>query len=146
MKINSERMKDLAKLKVLKGLMIALAIFSFVGLPVVINVWPAGWIWEPSQPDYEGMIGAIYAGLSVVLLWAVRDPIRHIAIVYAFIVSSIFHGGFMAYLAATQEDEIMHLAGDVFFNFAIAVLFFLFIPWGMLKEEDKTFLKSRQVT
>ncbi len=133
-------MDDQTKLRVLRRLMIALVIFSFVGLPVMINLWPAGWLWEPSQPDYEGMIGAIYAGFALVLLWAARDPIRHIVIVYAYIVSSIFHGSFMAYLALSQEGEIVHLYGDILFNFAIAVLFFLFIPWGMLEAKDKTFL------
>jgi len=133
-------MDELLKLKVLKRLMIGLAIFSFVGLPIVINLWPAGWIWEPSQPDYEGMIGAIYGGFALALLWASRNPVRHIVIVYGYILSSVFHGGFMTYLALTQPGETSHLYGDVLFNFAVAVLLFLFIPWRMVEVEDRTFL------
>jgi hypothetical protein len=133
-------MEDQTKLKVLKKLMVALALFSLVGLPIVIKLWPAGWIWEPPQPAYEGMIGAIYVGFSLALLWAAKDPIRHIVIVYGFILSSIFHGGLMAYLAVTQEGALAHLYGDVLFNFAIVVLFIYFIPWGMLEAEDKTIL------
>ncbi len=130
-------MSGTTKLKVLKVLMLAIGIFSIVGIPVVIMIWPGGWIWEPSQPDYEGMIGAIYLGFSLCLLWAVRNPIRHIIIVWGFILASIFHGGFMAYLALTKEGATAHLWGDVLFNVLIAALFLIFMPWGMLREKQK---------
>lgn len=128
-------MSDTTKLKTLKVLMIAVGIFSVVGVPVAIILWPAGWIWEPSQPDYEGMIAVIYLGFALCLFWAVRNPVRHIIIVWGFILSSILHGGFMAYLALTQENEIQHLWGDVLFNFFIVALFLIFMPWGMLREQ-----------
>ncbi len=130
-------MSNSTKLKVFKGLILAIGIFGIAGVPVAIALWPGGWLWEPSQPDYEGMIGAIYLGFAICLLWAVRNPVRHIIIVWGFILSSIFHGAFMAYLALTQEAEIAHLWGDVLFMVIIVALLLIFMPWGLLREKQK---------
>ncbi len=48
-----------------------------------------------------------------------------------------FHIGMMAVYALIDKGEVQYLAGDVPYTIGIAVLFLVFIPWKMLKQEQK---------
>lgn len=130
-------MTDQMRLRVLKVIMVATGIFFVVGIFPLTRIWSAGWRWEPFHPAYEGMIGAIYVALAICLIWGARNPVRHILIIWFTIISSILHGAVMVFYALAQPGAIMHLAGDVLFLFVVAVLFLIFIPWGMLREQQK---------
>ena len=101
-----------------------------LGIPFVLDVWPAGFRWaHPSvHPPYERMIVAIYISLGICLVLGARDPVKHAIILDFTIISSILHGAVMTYDSFAQEGEMMHLAGDVPLLFALAGLFFFLHP------------------
>jgi uncharacterized membrane protein len=49
----------------------------FLSLPILMAVWPSGWIWLPRQTEYEQMMIGVYGTLGVFLLWASRCPEKH---------------------------------------------------------------------
>lgn len=58
-------------------------------------IWPAGWGWEPRQPEYEQMIMGIYATLGVFLIFSARNPMEHLSLIWFTICSCFVHGGIM---------------------------------------------------
>ena len=96
-------------------LQVALLICGAVALLVypLMALWPAGWAWTPSQPEYEQMIAGIYATLGVFLIRAARDPQAHLSLIWFTVWSSLVHGGIMAIQSLADPSEHGHLLGDV---------------------------------
>jgi len=70
-----------------KHLQVALIVFGLIfllGVYPLTVLWPAGWAWHHGRSEYLEMIIAIYATLGVFLLFASRNPERHV---------SLAHGG-----------------------------------------------------
>lgn len=87
-------------------------IFIF-GIGALNRVWPSGWAWAPEQPAYLHMIWGIYVTLGVFLLWAARDPARHVSLIWFTIWSSVVHAAVMAVHSFTDPGQMGHLWGDV---------------------------------
>jgi sterol desaturase/sphingolipid hydroxylase (fatty acid hydroxylase superfamily) len=79
----------------LKYLSVALRIFGIIFIvgiyAMMMWIWPAGWGWEPRQPEYEQMIMGIYATLGVFLILAARNPMAHLSLIWFNIWSSFVH-------------------------------------------------------
>jgi hypothetical protein len=107
-----------------RWLRIALVVFGVAFLLVypLMLVWPSGWAWKPSQPEYEQMIVGIYATLGVFLLRASREPAAHLSLIWFTIWSSAVHGGIMLVQAIVDPTERGHLPGDVAALLLVAIV------------------------
>ena len=117
----------------LGALRIALVVFGLTFLLVypLMVLWPSGWMWRPSQHEYEQMIVGIYATLGVFLLWASRAPAAHLSLIWFTVWSSIVHGGIMAVQALVDAGEHGHLMGDVPALVLVAVVLGVLTPRGV---------------
>ena len=100
----------------LKYLRIALVVFGAImtfGFYPLSLIWPSGWVWHPGQSDYLMMIMGIYATLGVFLLFAARDPLKHLSLIWFTVWSSLVHGGIMAFQSLSSPEHAGHLLGDV---------------------------------
>jgi len=88
-------------------------VIFLVGATALTRLWPSGWVWHPENAAYLQMILGIYATLGVFLLFAARDPGRHLSLIWFTIWSSVVHATIMAVHAFTDPGEMGHLAGDV---------------------------------
>jgi hypothetical protein len=84
-----------------------------LALPILTRVWPAAWMWEPRQPEYEQMIIGVYVTLGVFVLLASRDPLRHLSLIWFTAWSSLVHGGIMLVQALRDPLERANLVGDI---------------------------------
>lgn len=116
------------RLLVLKPVLIITGVAFSVGLPVLTVVWPAAWMWEPRQSEYEQMIGGIYVTLGVFVLLSARQPLRHLSLIWFAAWSSIVHGGIMAVQAAVDSAERANLIGDVPFLLLVGVVLAVLTP------------------
>ena len=110
----------------LRGLRIALfitgLIFLFALYPF-INIWPVeGWRWTPEQREYEEMIVGIYATLGLFLIWAVKEPLKHLSLIWFTVWSSAVHATIMTWQALRDSSEHAHLWGDIPALFLIAAV------------------------
>ena len=112
----------------------ALAVFGIAFLLIypLMQVWPSGWMWQPSQPEYEQMMVGIYATLGVFLLWASRCPEAHLSLIWFTVWSSAVHGGIMAVQAIADPAERGHLLGDVAALILIAIVLGSLTPRGVV--------------
>ncbi len=94
------------------ALLIAGLIFLVGLLPLTI-VWPAGFMWEPRQAEYEQMIIGVYAVLGIFLIIASRDPAEHRSLIWFAVWSSLIHGLIMLAQALRDPVERPNLMGDV---------------------------------
>jgi hypothetical protein len=101
------------RLSVLKVVLAVTGVTFVVGLPILTRVWPAAWMWEPRQSEYEQMIVGVYVTLGVFVLLASRDPLRHLSLIWFTAVSSLVHGGIMLVQALLDPLERPNLIGDV---------------------------------
>ncbi len=95
---------------------IVLLVFGLVfifGVWPLMMFWPAGWQWQPSQPEYEQMVLGVYATLGVFLVLASRNPAQHRSLILFAAWSSLVHSGIMAVQAIRDAAERGHLIGDV---------------------------------
>ncbi len=116
--------------KALRIVLIAFGIAFLMVYPMMI-VWPSGWAWQPSQPEYEQMLIGIYATLGIFLLWASRKPEAHLSLIWFTVWSSAVHGGIMAVQAVVDPAERGHLPGDVAALLLIAVVLAVLTPRGV---------------
>ena len=100
----------------------------FLSLPILMAVWPSGWIWLPRQTEYEQMMIGVYGTLGVFLLWASRRPEKHLSLIWFTFWSSIVHGTIMGIQAIADETENAHLYGDVAALWIAVVLLGVFTP------------------
>ena len=101
------------RLLLLKVVLAIAGLAFVVALPILTRVWPDPWMWEPRQSEYEQMILGVYMTLGVFLLLAVRDPLRHLSLIWFTAWSSLVHGGIMAVQALVDPAERSNLIGDV---------------------------------
>ena len=72
-------MSATGKAAFLKSALLVFGLIFVIGLPVMMHLWPAGWTWEPRQPEYEQMMMGIYGrfytpvGFMIMLVQALRD-------------------------------------------------------------------------
>lgn len=119
------------RLRYLRIVLVAVGlIFIFAVYPLMMTFWPAGWRWQPNQPEYEQMILGVYATLGVFLILASRDPIRHLSLIWFTVWSSVVHGGVMAVQAFMNPTEHGHLLGDVPALLVVALALALLTPRG----------------
>lgn len=105
-------------------------IFIFGVYPLMMSLWPAGWRWQPNQPEYEQMILGIYATLGVFLLLAARNPLQNLSLIWFTVWSSLVHAGIMTVQALSASSERGHLFGDVPALAIVAVVLALLTPRG----------------
>jgi len=119
-------------------LRVALVLFGLIFLvgvyPLMTMWWPAGWRWQPNQPEYEQMILGVYATLGVFLIIASRNPLRHRSLIWFTVWSSLVHGGIMAVQAMKMPAEHAHLMGDVPALLLVAVVLAILMPRGSTAE------------
>lgn len=106
-------MSDSAKLKYLSVVLVLSGLIFVFGIYPLMQMWPAGWRWNPNQPEYEQMILGIYATLGVFLLIASRNPLQHLSLIWFTVWSSVVHAGVMAVQSVQYPHERGHLYGDV---------------------------------
>ncbi|NUR88074.1 MAG: hypothetical protein HOY71_28640 [Nonomuraea sp.] len=99
--------------RALRIALIAVGIVFVVGVYPLINLWPAGFRWQPEQPEYEQMIALIYAVLGIFLIRASRSPYDNLSLIWFTVWSSVAHAGLMAVHALMDRAEWVHLLGDV---------------------------------
>jgi hypothetical protein len=122
----------------IRFLRVALILFGLIFLvgvyPLMMSWWPAGWRWQPNQPEYEQMILGVYATLGVFLIIASRNPLRNRSLIWFTVWSSLVHGGIMAVQAMNMPAEHGHLMGDVPALILVAVVLAILTPRGATSE------------
>ena len=94
----------------------------------MMRLWPPGWVWTPSQPQYEQMLIGVYATLGVFLILAAREPLKNLSLIWFTIWSSIVHGGIMFVQAMEDETERAHLLGDIPAILLMAAVLWILVP------------------
>lgn len=100
----------------LRALKVALWITGLafaVGVPVLTSVWPAAWMWEPRQPEYEQMIIGVYVTLGIFVCLAARDPLHNRGLIAFTAWSSLVHGAIMFVQALRDPAEHANFLGDI---------------------------------
>ncbi len=109
--------------------------FFIVGVYLMMMwIWPAGWSWEPRQPEYEQMIMGVYATLGVFLIRAAPEPLAHRSLIQFTIASSIVHAAIMAVQALVDPTERANLLGDVPALFGVAAVLWYLLPKQVERE------------
>jgi sterol desaturase/sphingolipid hydroxylase (fatty acid hydroxylase superfamily) len=117
------------RMQLLKTFLVIFGVIFVAGIYLMMTwIWPAGWAWEPRQPEYEQMIMGVYATLGVFLIRAAKDPIAHLSLIWFTIWSSIVHAGIMAVQAIVDTTERANLAGDVPALFLVAFVLWFLLP------------------
>jgi hypothetical protein len=125
-------MDTTARLRYLRVALVLVGLIFIFGIyPLMMALWPAGWRWQPNQPEYEQMILAIYATLGVFLLLASRDPMRNLSLIWFTVWSSLAHAGIMTVQAMSMPAEHGHLMGDIPALVFVAVLLGALTPRGV---------------
>jgi len=130
---SATRLKFLRVALVLVGL-----IFIFGVYPLMMAWWPAGWRWQPNQPEYEQMILGIYATLGVFLLLAARNPLQNLSLIWFTVWSSLVHASIMTVQAFSALAEHGHLFGDIPALAIVAVLLAILTPRGAASQAGAT--------
>jgi len=101
-----------------------------VGVYPLIHLWPAGFRWQPEQPEYEQMIAVIYAVLGAFLIRASRNPLDHLSLIWFTVWSSLAHSAVMAWHTARTPSEWQHLLVDVPVLVLVAITLAVLTPRG----------------
>lgn len=94
----------------------------------LMHFWPSGWQWSPSQPEYEQMIMGIYATLGLFLIYAAKNPLAHLSLIWFTIASSVVHATIMLFQALNDPSEFPHMYGDIPALYLIAFVLWFLIP------------------
>ena len=121
-------MNDSARLKYLRIALVVVGIIFIFGIYLLMIVWPSGWRWHTGHSDYPLMIVGVYATLGVFLLFAVRNPLDHLSLIWFTVWSSVVHAGIMALQSFEMPQNHGHLIGDVPALFIIAVVLGFLTP------------------
>lgn len=97
--------------------------------------WPAGFRWQPAQPEYDQMIVAIYATLGVFLLRASRQPLRHLSLIWFAVWSSLAHAGVMTVHAWRSPEERTHFVGDIALLLIVALVLGV-LTWRVTRDPE----------
>lgn len=101
------------RLIALRVALVTVGVVALVGVYPLMRWWPAGFRWQPAQPEYDQMIVAIYATLGVFLVRAVRQPLCHLSLIWFAVWSSVAHAGVMTVHAWRSPEERVHFVGDI---------------------------------
>lgn len=121
-------MKDETKLKYLSYALYVFGVIFIVGIWAMMQIWPAGWTWEPRQAEYEQMILGVYATLGVFLILAAKNPVQHRSLIWFTIWSSLVHAAIMMLQAMRDVAEKDNLIGDVPALFLVAFVLWFLMP------------------
>ena len=122
-------MDQASRLQYLKMALIGFGVIFIVGVPAMMMwIWPSGWGWTPSQPEYEQMIMGVYITLGVFLIRAAKDPIRDSALIWFTVWSSIVHATIMLVQALVDETERANLLGDIPALYLVAAVLWFLLP------------------
>jgi Family of unknown function (DUF6632) len=122
-------MSEEARLGYLKIALRVFGVIFIVGVPaMMLWIWPSGWGWTPSQPEYEQMIMGVYATLGVFLILAAKDPKANASLIWFTIWSSLVHGAIMLVQALRDPTDRINLLGDVPALFLVAIVLWLLMP------------------
>ena len=122
-------MQNEDRLKYLKISLYVIGVIYIIGIYLMMMwIWPSGWGWTPSQPEYEQMIMGVYATLGVFLIRAAKDPMTNASLIWFTIWSNIVHGGIMFVQAILDETERANLLGDVPALFLVAAVLWYLMP------------------
>ncbi|BCL40176.1 DUF6632 domain-containing protein [Nostoc sp. MS1] len=105
---------------------------AFLLIYPLTKIWASGWLWQPSQYEYEQMIIGVYATLGVFLLLASRQPEANLSLIWFTVWSSLVHGLIMAVHAVIDPVERGHLFGDVPALFLVAIVLAFLTPRKMV--------------
>ncbi|MDH5429293.1 MAG: hypothetical protein OEZ57_08660 [Nitrospirota bacterium] len=109
----------------------------FLSLYPLMELWPSGWIWLPRQPEYEHMMMGVYGTLGIFLLWASRQPEKHLSLIWFTFWSSAVHGTIMGFHAIMDPVEQGHLIGDVAALWLAVLLLGWLTPRGVAAQAGK---------
>jgi hypothetical protein len=124
-------MDTAARLKYLRIALVAVGLIFILGVyPLMMNYWPSGWRWLPNQPEYEQMILGIYATLGFFLLYASRNPLQHLTLIWFTVWSSLVHAAIMTVQAINMPMEHGHLYGDIPALALVAIVLAVLTPRG----------------
>ena len=121
-------MKNETRLEYLGYALYAIGVIFVFGVWTMMQIWPAGWGWEPRQPEYEQMIIGVYATLGVFLIMAAKNPMQHLSLIWFTIWSSVVHGAIMLAQALTDDAEKANLIGDIPALFLVAFILWFLVP------------------
>jgi hypothetical protein len=122
-------MTEDARLHYLKTALYVFGAIFIIGVPaMMIWIWPSGWGWSPSQPEYEQMIMGVYITLGIFLIRAAKDPLRDSALIWFTIWSSIVHASIMLVHALVDEAERANLFGDIPALYLVAIVLWVLMP------------------
>lgn len=116
------------RIKSLQVALIIFGVFCIVGVYTMMQVWPSGWVWTPSQHEYEQMLMGIYATLGVFLILAAKAPMQHLSLIWFTILSSIVHAVIMLVQTLVVKTEWGHLLGDIPALFLMAAVLWILLP------------------
>ncbi len=117
------------RLRYLKAALVVFGAIFIVGIyAMMMWIFPSGWGWTPSQPEYEQMIMGVYATLGIFLIRAAKNPLEHLSLIWFTIWSSIVHGGIMLIQALVDVTERANLLGDVPALFLVAFVLWYLMP------------------
>jgi hypothetical protein len=93
--------------------LLVVGMIFLVGLLPLTMIWPAGFMWEPRQSEYEQMIIGVYAVLGIFLIRASKDPAQNASLIWFTAWSSLVHGLIMLWQALKDPVEKANMFGDV---------------------------------
>lgn len=82
-------------------------------------------LWHPRNLPMELMISAIYISLGIVMLFAVKKPLKHKALVDFIILSNILH----TLVMLIYQQSTFHMI-DVVLIGVLGVVPLIIYPWG----------------
>ncbi len=110
-------------------------------------LWPSGWSWHTGQPQhlphYLQMILGVYATLGVFLLFASRNPLVNLSLIWFTVWSSVVHAGIMAAQALANSEHRAHLWGDVLALFVVAGVVGFLAPRRVASDQREFVLQNR---
>ncbi len=107
-------MNDSNRIQYLRIALIVVGLIFIFGIWTLTVIWPSGWSWHTGgRSEYLEMILGIYATLGVFLIWASRNPMMHLSLIWFTVWSSIVHAIIMAAESIANTQHIGHLWGDV---------------------------------
>jgi len=127
--------KDETKLKYLSYALYVFGVIFIVGIWAMMQIWPAGWAWEPRQAEYEQMLLGVYATLGVFLILAAKNPMQHRSLIWFTIWSSLVHAAIMMVQAMRDVAEKDNLIGDVPALFLVAFVLWFLMPKTSTEQE-----------
>ena len=116
------------RLKYLRWVLVLVGLIMLIGFYPLTLVWPSGWAWHAGQSEYLSMIVGIYATLGAFLIFAAREPLKHLSLIWFTIASSLVHGGIMALQSIAYPEHRGHLWGDVPALLLVAAVLAFLLP------------------